>query len=42
MVKALAVPGRDRYQFVHEHDLLWMVVQDTGLGIERSRDVLII
>jgi len=42
VVEALDVPQRDRYQIVHEHDPTWMVVQDTGLGIERSRDVVII
>jgi phenylpyruvate tautomerase PptA (4-oxalocrotonate tautomerase family) len=42
VVEGLAVPQRDRYQIVHEHDPSWMVVQDTGLGIERSRDVVII
>jgi phenylpyruvate tautomerase PptA (4-oxalocrotonate tautomerase family) len=42
VVEALDVPQRDRYQIVHEHDPSWMVVQDTGLGIERSRDVVII
>lgn len=42
VVAALAVPERDRYQIVHEHDPSRMVVQDTGLGIERSRDVVMI
>jgi len=42
VVEALEVPQRDRYQIVHEHDPSRMVVQDTGLGIERSRDVVVI
>ena len=42
VVEALGVPVRDRYQIVHEHDASRMVVQDTGLHIERSRDVVVI
>jgi phenylpyruvate tautomerase PptA (4-oxalocrotonate tautomerase family) len=42
VVEALGVPERDRYQIVHEHDASRMVVQDTGLHIERSRDVVVI
>ena len=42
VVEALGVPERDRYQIVHEHDASRMVVQDTGLDIERSRDVVVI
>jgi phenylpyruvate tautomerase PptA (4-oxalocrotonate tautomerase family) len=42
VVEAFGVPERDRYQVVHEHDTSRMVVQDTGLGIQRSRDVVVI
>jgi len=42
VVQALEVPERDRYQIVHEHEPSRMVVQDTGLGIERSQDVVVI
>lgn len=42
VVEALGVPERDRYQIVHEHDASRMVVQDTGLDIERSPDVVVI
>jgi phenylpyruvate tautomerase PptA (4-oxalocrotonate tautomerase family) len=42
VVEALGVPVRDRYQIVHEHDASRMVVQDTGLDIERSPDVVVI
>jgi hypothetical protein len=42
VVEALDVPQRDRYQVVHENHPSRMVVQDTGLGIERSRDVVVI
>ena len=42
VVQALEVPERDRYQVVHEHEASRLVVQDTGLGIERSADVVVI
>jgi uncharacterized protein (DUF1330 family) len=42
VVKALGVPARDRYQIVHQHPAHELIVQDTGLGIERSRNVVLI
>jgi hypothetical protein len=42
VLKAFSVPERDRYQIVHEHDTGRMVVQDTGLGIVRSQNVVVI
>ncbi|MGB8324764.1 MAG: tautomerase family protein [Candidatus Acidiferrum sp.] len=36
------VPQRDRYQIYHEHPASHFVVQDTGLGIERSSKVVLI
>jgi hypothetical protein len=42
VVEVLGVLVRDRYQIVHEHDTSRMVVQDTGLDIELSRDVVVI
>jgi hypothetical protein len=36
MLEAFRVPQRDRYQIVHEHKASRMIVEDTGLGIERS------
>ncbi len=42
MVAAFGVPQRDRYQIVHEHPRHALVVQDTGLGIERTDDVVIV
>jgi phenylpyruvate tautomerase PptA (4-oxalocrotonate tautomerase family) len=36
------VPQRDRYQIYHEHPASHFVVQDTGLGIERSSKVVVI
>ena len=39
VVKALGVPARDRYQIVHQHPAHELIVQDTGLGIERTKNV---
>ena len=42
VVKSLGVPARDRYQIVHQHPAHELIVQDTGLGIERSKNVVLI
>ncbi len=42
MLEAFGVPARDRYQLVTEHEAAHMVVQDTGLGIARTRDVIVV
>jgi tautomerase-like protein len=42
VVKALGVPARDRYQIVHQHPAHELIVQDTGLGIQRSNKVVLI
>jgi phenylpyruvate tautomerase PptA (4-oxalocrotonate tautomerase family) len=42
MVSAFGVPERDRYQLVNEHPPTHLVVQDTGLGFERTRDVVVV
>jgi len=42
MLAAFGVPERDRYQIVHEHKASRMIVQDTGLGIERTDRVVLI
>jgi hypothetical protein len=42
VVDAFAVPERDRYQIVQVHPARRVVLQDTGLGFERSgRAVLV-
>jgi hypothetical protein len=41
MLSAFGVPQRDRYQIYQEHKSHCMIVEDTGLGIERGRDVVI-
>ena len=42
VLEAFRVPSRDRYQIVNEHEPSRMIVQDTGLGIDRSRDVVVV
>ncbi len=42
MVAAFDVPERDRYQIVHEHRPGRIIVQDTGLSIERTDKVVVV
>jgi len=42
MLAAFKVPERDRYQIVHEHKRSHMIVEDTGLGIERSDKIVVV
>ncbi|MCL7749842.1 tautomerase family protein [Halalkalibacter alkaliphilus] len=42
MLQAFEVPERDRYQIVHQHPAHEMIIEDTGLGFERSEDVVVI
>lgn len=42
MVEAFQVPQGDRYQIVTEHKPSRMVVEDTGLGIPRTKDVMVV
>lgn len=42
MVKAFGVPERDRYQIVHQHPARELIIEDTGLGFERSENLVII
>jgi phenylpyruvate tautomerase PptA (4-oxalocrotonate tautomerase family) len=41
-LRALGVPLRDRYQIVTEHPRSHMVIEDTGLGIERSDRLVVV
>ncbi|MFP7393328.1 tautomerase family protein [Niallia circulans] len=41
MVRNFQVPERDRYQIVSQHKPYEMIIQDTGLGFERSEKVLV-
>lgn len=38
VIAAFRVPERDRYQIVHEHPASHFIAQDTGLGIARTND----
>ena len=42
VVAAFKVPQRDRYQVVHEHPASHFIVEDTGLGITRTRNCVVI
>ena len=42
MLAAFQVPVRDRYQIYEEHPAGHMIVQDTGLGIERTANVVVV
>jgi len=42
LVKSFNVPDRDRYQIVREHAPARMIVEDSGLGIVRTPDMLVL
>jgi phenylpyruvate tautomerase PptA (4-oxalocrotonate tautomerase family) len=42
VVDAFKVPEGDRYQIVHQHKPYEMIIKDTGLGFERSKNVILI
>ncbi|MNE48272.1 Tautomerase enzyme [compost metagenome] len=42
MVEAFSVPQGDRYQIVHQHKPNELIIEDTGLGFNRSRDMVVI
>jgi hypothetical protein len=42
LVKSFNVPERDRYQIVREHPASRMVIEDTGLGFERTPKMLVL
>ena len=42
LLTSFKVPTRDRYQVVVEHDASHLVVQDTGLGLKRTNDVVVV
>jgi hypothetical protein len=42
MLPAFKVPERDRYQIVHEHPAAEMRIEDTGLGIPRTKGVVVV
>ena len=42
MVEVFEVPERDRYQIVTEHERSRMIIQDTGIGLTRTDNVVIV
>ncbi|MCD1161047.1 tautomerase family protein [Peribacillus frigoritolerans] len=42
VVKAFDVPEKDRYQIVHQHPAHELIIEDTGLGFERSNNLVVI
>src|SRR5580698_1674461 len=42
VLSAFKVPERDRYQIYQEHPEAHVIVQDTGLGIPRTKNVVVI
>jgi hypothetical protein len=42
LVGSFNVPHRDRYQIVREHPPSRMIIEDTGLGIKRTPNVLVL
>ncbi|VFU10088.1 putative tautomerase YrdN [Methylocella tundrae] len=42
MLDAFHVPADDRYQIVNEHPASRMVIKDTGLGIARTANVVVV
>lgn len=42
MLAAFKVPARDRYQIYQEHKQAHFIMQDTGLGFERTRNFLMV
>lgn len=41
-VEAFDIPERDRYQIVNQHNPEEMILLDTGLGFERTKDQIVI
>lgn len=42
VVKAFGVPEKDRYQIINQHPVNELIIEDTGLGFERSHDLVIV
>ncbi|WHY99946.1 tautomerase family protein [Peribacillus simplex] len=42
VVIAFDVPEKDRYQIVHQHPAHELIIEDTGLGFERSKNLVVI
>lgn len=42
VLAAFKVPARDRYQIVHENKAYQMVFEDTGLGLQRTDNLVMV
>ena len=42
LVKSFNVPERDRYQIVREHAPSGIIIEDTGLGIKRTPNMMVL
>ncbi|WP_261305008.1 tautomerase family protein [Paenibacillus andongensis] len=42
VVEVFDVPQRDRYQIVHEHPAEYMIIEDTGLGLNRTNNLVVL
>ncbi len=42
VLTAFKVPVRDRYQIVHENNSSHMIIEDTGLGLRRTTNLVVI
>jgi hypothetical protein len=42
LIQSFAVPERDRYQIVREHAPSRMIIEDSGLGIVRTPNMLVL
>ncbi|KYQ97903.1 tautomerase [Serratia plymuthica] len=42
VLSAFEVPQRDRYQIVHENKAHHMMIEDTGLNLTRTRDLVVV
>jgi len=42
LIQSFSVPERDRYQIVREHAPSRMIIEDTGLGIVRTPNMLVL
>ena len=42
MLEHFAAPARDRYQIINEHKPGRIILEDTGLGFERTDDAVVI
>lgn len=42
IVSAFRVPIRDRYQILQEHDASHLLIEDTGLGFERTEKMVVV